>query len=499
MSTAFTLFGCSVDGATNKGFHEGFDGYGGEAPDMSLPTDSVEYLTQFEKLTDVQQEFEYCYSTINNNYLFAHSDSLKPKGTAWYKHLGKRSDYFGKGYDYYTTDEKDSAVLDIYYMFSTLADSYTYYIDPDEISFDQFIYEFDYLPPKYDIGVNAYPIISENDTSIVIMQLYMQSGAAYSDLSVGDTVLEVSGIRINSLKIFEKLVSGDHGEIIPMKIARNEKGERVELDISVKITPYKDPTVTYITLDSIPIITISQFADPDDEDSIGTYMELVNALKQTEGAKSTIIDLRGNPGGSTPECLASSAEFLSKNDTMFYQYEYYGEWYKPNSGKLERYPLVVTEDGMAKDRYVVLLANSMSGSCSEVMLEALTSQKKSPIVGETSYGKGIGYILTPSLYGGVIAYTATIIENKDGETFHMRGIAPDVEQEYDSKILDTALVIAKEAKLERTAGYAKEIQKRFTTLPKKGTGKKAVPAAADLGMYTVKKSGESPRKFTTQD
>jgi C-terminal processing protease CtpA/Prc len=79
--------------------------------------------------------------------------------------------------------------------------------------------------------------------------------------------------------------------------------------------------------------------------------------------------------------------------------------------------------------------------------------KKFPVVGLTTYGKGIGqkYITTPSYSLAII--TGMQIVDKDLNTYHKYGIQPDFIISDNEQALNKAVELAKEMTYVRTAGY----------------------------------------------
>lgn len=206
----------------------------------------------------------------------------------------------------------------------------------------------------------------------------------------------------------------------------------------------------------------------------------MNALKETEGAEATIIDLRGNPGGSVDQCMDMTAELLSKNDTMAYMVTH-----EPDTNTLD---LIVdtlvwtaTENGFGKGRYYVFLADSGSASCAELMLVGAVSNTKSPVVGLTTYGKGIGQTYVGTFAGGIAGITSMRMIDKNGKIYHRYGIEPDYVEGDPDKAMAIAVELAKEKKAVRTKEYGSEDTGHFTLAKSRASSK--VPGRG--GAYKV--------------
>ena len=472
----FIISACSVDDADYELLPDK-----GDRVKIADAESQDEFDRIWNSLSDSEKEFEYGYEVLNYYYLFAPSDSLKPNGTPWYKQLRNRYDYIGVGPAAFSGDglEADDAILDTYFMFAMMGDQYTYYVDPSQFSFDNFVDLMEARDNETNVGVSVSPAFNGTDSVLVVSQIFRGSPAANSSLAVGDTIFEVNSYKITNPSIFDRLTTGNKGSVVTLSVARMGEGEREEVDIS--LFEYLPPTVIYKIIDSIAIIQITQYSIENTPSDSGTYGEFMDALAATEDTKATIIDLRGNPGGDGDQCQSIAAEFLNENDILSVEYS-------ANQDSITGEPVIlkdtlyVTEDGYAKDRYVVFMTNQKTGSCAEYHIASVTSNKMTPVVGDQTYGKGVGYTMIPSYLNGAIVVTIAMVFDRNKHTYHMYGILPDVFVN-DNAALDTAMAIAKDGTRARTAGYAETVQNRFKVLAKQPAKTAVIPTSADLGMY----------------
>ena len=459
--------------------------------DFDLITSNDQFNASWNALSDNEKEFEYCYEMLDLYYLFAHSDSLVPEGSPWYRPLQGRRAYLGQGSLHYKPVEPiPGKILDTYYMFKSLRDGYTSYIPPMFMTYDEFIEEFEARDTISDIGVNVKTVhISGASDAIVVAQVFLGSAAEVSHLQVEDTIVSLRGQAVHNEDDFFDLAEGTIGDRVAITIRRNQSGDAIEINDTLKIRAYLAPSVTYKVIDSVAVIRIHEFADTNTPSDEGTYGEFVQALKATQNTKATIIDLRGNPGGDGNQCQAIAAEVLKKDDIISFEYH-------ATADTITGDPIIaidtifVTEDGIAKDRYIVFLADENSASCAEYNILGVVTNKKSPVVGKLTYGKGVGYSMLPSYQKGAIIFTNAMVFDRNHQTYHMYGILPDVDESISTAMMDSALAIAKEGKRERTAGYASVVQNKYMVLSKKAPVKPVIPTRNSLGMY--KKSNSRP-------
>lgn len=383
---------------------------------------------------ETSKELIYNYELLRILYIYQDKD------------LGPIEDYIGKADgNYYAQHKVPWDYYDLYYMYSKMSDPYTQYYDPSRSTakMNSRTYSSAYL----DCG---FEWTKEDSTNkFIITNIVKNSPADKAGLKVGDIIEKIDGTAPTNTTVLEKLSVGDEGDTITYTLKRDS----TTINIPVVINVYYTPTVNLSFKDSIPIIQILQFRPLTSSDS-GTYGEFMDYLHATEKYKATIIDLRDNGGGDLNQCFSIAKEMISKGDSTV----------GIVSATLDTIRDVQTFDttfyvndsnGQASNRYIVFLANGNSASCSEMLLQSVCMNKKSPIVGSTTYGKGIGQSLhyTPSY--SVAQITTMKIIDKDFKAYHKYGIEPDFPISDDDLALKKAVELAKEKSYKRTAGYGK--------------------------------------------
>ena len=374
-----------------------------------------------EELSLEEAELAYNYQLLYYYYINASEE------------LGDYEDYLGYGQKNGFAQGK-YLFPDVAYMYSSMSDNYTYYLDPVQyVAWALSEYSSDY---SMGIGAFAETAFAEDSSiSFVITNVYKESPANKAGIEIGDTVKAIDGTVPSSLTTFDKLASGEYGDTLEFEIAR-PSGDTL---VKVVIDYYFIPTVELSFMDSIPIIKISSFEDSTIS-AYGTYGEFIDALEETADAKATIIDLRGNLGGSIDQCLDIASEFLDKNDTIALLVT--NQYDEDIGGYIDSTIYYSSENGIAKDRYFVFLANEMTASCAETLILAVASNKRTPIVGKTTYGKGIGQFTYTTYAGGFFSITAMKIYDKDKGSCHKYGIVPSYELD-DDESLEKAVELSK--------------------------------------------------------
>ena len=439
--------------------------------DDSNSQPSNEFFPRMDEVTDkYEAELYYNYVLLDYFYLYGHLRNELANDYKVYLRKESDNDNLTKGYctsDYY----------DVCYMYGQLRDPFTQYFDPEVAP--QVLASIFETQTIRGIGAEVEEITDSTSHYLRFSDIYPGSPAEKPGLQIGDIVVQIDGLSISTTSNFDAMCTGNIGDVIKIVVDRNDE----MVVAAVIVDEYNEPSVKLTYQDSIPVIQIKEFVVTSISDS-GSYGEFLTALKKTEGAKSTIIDLRGNPGGETRQCNGITAELLSKGDTITIDIEAHLDSVFEGRNiryiqKMDTITYTVTADGLGKNRYYVFMADTASASCAELMLSALTTNRSSPVVGQLTYGKQIGQIFDSTLYGGLALITALQGFDKNWESFHDLGIVPDYEIDDPEEQMAKAIELAKNASEKRTAGYG---TKRLNHFSKTGTqvqeGK--IPTLKDL-------------------
>ncbi len=108
-----------------------------------------------------------------------------------------------------------------------------------------------------------------------------------------------------------------------------------------------------------------------------------------QGARSFVLDLRGNPGGLIFDAFNLASCFLEPGKPICRI-----RARLPEEVEIPEYPRS-TLSPLASDPPLVVLVDESSASASELVAGSLQDQRRALVVGHQSYGKGIGQILMP--------------------------------------------------------------------------------------------------------
>ena len=223
------------------------------------------------------------------------------------------------------------------------------------------------------------------DTATV-MKVYAGTPAAGAGVRVGDRIVEVDGQKVTGLpldQVTSKLL-GPAGTTVHVVMARHGQGAPVRIEaqralVHVPVVPYAlmlENGVGYVPLDRFSESSAQELADA------------VRDLRE-RGAKSYVIDLRGNGGGSLDQSIRISNVFLPRGAEVLRVV------YRNAPQELYRAedkPIVTTEP-------VVVMTDEGTASASEIVAGSLQDHDRAVVVGSPSFGKGLVQDLFP-LDGG---------------------------------------------------------------------------------------------------
>lgn len=421
----------------------------------------IRYISEadFKRLPLNQQELMHTNFLLEVLYVNADKEL---RNYSYYQDLGEKNGYSGTRYEF----------PDVEYMYSTLSDNYTIYFTP--VLAETIMKRLFYSEEEIGIGADFEEIIGiscvaegfcNDSNTLVFKHVYPNGPADKIGIQKGDTLYHINGFLPRNEQHLESILAVfSAGESIPISVKR---GEEI-IPLTITLDTYLTPTVFVDEVDSIPVITITEFTDSTTMEN-GTYGEFVEALNQTEGAEATILDLRGNPGGTVPLCIAMAAELLPKNDTVITEVTHTADTLT-DEPYIDTTIYVTDKDGIAANRYYVFLADSGSASCAEIMIAGVVSNTKSPIVGSSTYGKGIGQSYLGTVAGGLTGITSLRFFDKNWDTYHKYGIVPDFEEADKDRAMQKAVELARAKTATRIAGYG-TVDKGHFTLAKSKSGK----------------------------
>ena len=264
-------------------------------------------------------------------------------------------------------------------------DPYTNYISEDEVE------DFRTLNTGQYGGIGA--LTREFGNRTVITMVYENYPAYKNGLRIGDEVLKMNGVELSKLSTDEAnhLMRGQVGT--PVKLTVRRPGMEETLDLEFKREKIKISNVPYFGMvnPEVGYVQLSDFTPEAGKE----VKNAVVSLKE-KGAKSIILDLRGNPGGLLFEAVNICNIFIPK-----------GKKVVSTIGKVADSNIVYETLNPPTDMEipVAVLINRGSASASEIVAGTLQDYDRAVVVGEKSYGKGLVQLSRPLSYNSQVKIT----------------------------------------------------------------------------------------------
>lgn len=292
---------------------------------------------------------------------------------------------------------------------NALGDPYSVYYDEEET---KELYES--TSGEYSgIGV----VFSQNLNTKVItaVQVYKGSPAEEAGVKVDDILYKVDGEEAAAVDLSDVVqkIRGEEDTMVELTVLRGDDAKEVVLDIRRRKIEVE--TVAYeMKEDDIGYIRITEF------DSV-TYSQFESALKELEnaGMKGLVVDLRANPGGNLMT-VSNILDLLLPEGTVVYT--------EDKNGKKED---LTSDEEHQFTKPMAVLADGNSASAAEIFAGAIQDYELGPIVGTTTYGKGIVQQIIDLKDGTCVKLTISEYFTPKGRNIHKIGIKPDVEVEFE--------------------------------------------------------------------
>lgn len=282
-----------------------------------------------------------------------------------------------------------------------------------------------YLTPEYHasveesmkgeyVGIGAI-VMRDQNAQYIVNDLIPGGPAEKNGLHVGDIITKVDDKDVSAFEDVGQLaamVRGEAGTDVTIVVYRSSEAR--EMTFKLTRASITNVSVRSRMLDSkIGYVQVSEFS----ENTAKNFEQAVSALKE-QGAESYIFDLRNNGGGYAHECIGMLDVLLPPMEVASLKGREAGKPYT-ETWKTSK-PALVPED----TKFVVLL-NENSASASELFTGVLHDLGRAVIVGQKSFGKGVGTITYQLEDKSAVQVTNFEYYLPKGECIEGKGLDPD--------------------------------------------------------------------------
>lgn len=246
----------------------------------------------------------------------------------------------------------------------------------------------------------------------VVIQTTPGSPAEKAGIKADDFILKVDGKTYESMNELSAAIKGPAGTKVTVTCQRDGKNR----DFQMTRQQIIDQSVESKALDdNIGYIKISAFESHTAED----FDKAVAALKK-KGAKRLVIDLRDNSGGILDPGIQIADTLLGKGIITYLEDQKGSKQY-------------IKSDEEKLDMPYAMLINDKSASTSEVLAAAVKDDGKNPLIGTTTFGKGIIQTTAKLKDGSALKITTAQYFSPKGLQIHEKGVEPDHKVKDDKK------------------------------------------------------------------
>ena len=236
-------------------------------------------------------------------------------------------------------------------------------------------------------------VIRQKGEWVQIAEPYEGTPSDRAGLEIGDTFLEVDGRDAKGMTTsgVSSALKGDPGTNVTIRVRKFYTGDEQTLTLRREVIALPAVPFYGMVSDSVGYILHTEFTD-------GASDEIRSALDalKARGAKTLVLDLRGNGGGIMQEAVKILGMFVPRG-TEVVSMRGRGE------GTTKKY--LTENEPLELTMPIAVLVDGYSASASEIVAGALQDLDRGVVVGQRTYGKGLVQSTYPVGFGSYVKVT----------------------------------------------------------------------------------------------
>lgn len=253
----------------------------------------------------------------------------------------------------------------------TNLDPHSVYISPAERAASERELESSF----YGVGIQFQMV---KDT-LYVVEVITGGAAEQAGMLAGDRIIKVDGKNITGPDVTTDsvfhMLRGEEGTPVDVTVKRHNSSKPIDFHLIRVEIPVTPVDAAYMLNDSTGYMKISKFSDVTYPDFLRNFNQL-----RFKGARSLVLDLRGNTGGYMQPAVLMANEFFNDNTIIV---STRGRNWQDNS--------VIASDrtGSFGSEQLVVLIDEYTASASEIFAGAIQDNDRGLIIGRRSFGKGL--------------------------------------------------------------------------------------------------------------
>jgi carboxyl-terminal processing protease len=238
--------------------------------------------------------------------------------------------------------------------------------------------------------------------------------AARAGLQAGDRIVRIENESTKNMNVMDavKRLRGEPGTKVTIAVVRESSPDQKAYTITRDIIKIKSVRAKYLG-DGIGYIRLAQFQ----QDSHAEVERAIQGfLKEKDGLKGLVLDLRNNPGGLLDQAVKIADEFIDSGLIVY------------TDGRVEaqKTKYAAHKEGTHTGFPIVVLVNAGSASASEIVAGALQDHGRAIILGQRTFGKASVQTILPLDDGSALRLTTARYYTPNGRSIQAKGIEPDI-------------------------------------------------------------------------
>ena len=297
-------------------------------------------------------------------------------------------------------------------ILAALEDPHASYLSSDQHQREQEGYQ------GYFEGIGAQ--VSMTEAGLTVIAPIPGAPAEAAGIRAGDLILEVDGDSISHLTLIEavNLIRGPGGTEVTLLVRHADSDQNETIMVTRGRIPIESTDFRMVE-DGVGHLWIYSFSNTTED-------EVRRALDEFDDAqgRGLVLDLRNNPGGLL-NAVVDVTELFLDGGPILYEIDAQGN----------RNDYDANRRGPGVDIPMVVLVNRFSASASEIMAGAIKTNRRAPVVGETTFGKGSVNIARELSDGSAIYFTIRRWYLPDDTQIEGQGVTPNIEIEAEAQPL----------------------------------------------------------------
>ncbi|HEX9204663.1 MAG TPA: S41 family peptidase [Candidatus Deferrimicrobiaceae bacterium] len=256
--------------------------------------------------------------------------------------------------------------------------------------------------------------IGMKDNFLTVIAPIEDTPAARAGLQAGDRIVRIENESTKNMNVMDavKRLRGEPGTKVTITIVREPYTESKPYTITRDIIKIKSVRSKYLG-DGIGYIRLAQFQ----QDSHAEVDRAIQGfLKEKDGLKGLVLDLRNNPGGLLDQAVKIADEFVDSGLIVY------------TDGRVEaqKTKYAAHKEGTYTGFPIVVLVNAGSASASEIVAGALQDHGRAIVLGQRTFGKASVQTILPLDDGSALRLTTARYYTPNGRSIQAKGIEPDI-------------------------------------------------------------------------